>query len=479
MLIGLIRTKAVAVLIGPTGVGLLGIYQTVTSMTLTLAGLGIQTSGVREIAKDFGTGEEESIGRTVRTLRRVCWLTGFAGMLLLAGLAPWISEVSFGTRDYTWSIVAVSCTILLGNITAGQSAIIQGTRRIGDLARINVIGALIGTITAVAFYYCLGIEGIVPALITMSVISLVISSYFAQKIPIAALLPKWRETWDQSKSLVRFGLAMVYTGVISSLVAYFTRVLIIQELDLASVGIYTAAFTLSGMFVNFVLQAMGADYYPRLTAEASDPGRMTQIINEQTEIGAILAFPGLLATLAFAPLIISIFYSAEFAESASMLKWFAIGCIIRVFQWPLGFALLALGKGAAFAQLQSVLHGLHLAFIWFFLRSFGITGVSIAFAMMYICGFTIVLCVVKRAIYFKWSANVKRQITWMLPVAAAVLALTTWLPKYLHLPLATGVTVVSSAVCVRELCRCVGPNHRITKFVQRLPGCAWLLPRAV
>ncbi len=61
-------------------------------------------------------------------------------------------------------------------------------------------------------------------------------------------------------------------------------------------GIYSAAFALSGMFVNFVLQAMGSDYYPRLTSVATNKAMMNRMVNEQTEIGLLLGVPGLLAT---------------------------------------------------------------------------------------------------------------------------------------------------------------------------------------
>ena len=50
MLLGMVRTKFAAVLIGTTGVGLVASFGAVQGLIGTLAGLGIQSSAVRDVA---------------------------------------------------------------------------------------------------------------------------------------------------------------------------------------------------------------------------------------------------------------------------------------------------------------------------------------------------------------------------------------------------------------------------------------------
>ena len=89
--LGIVRTKAMAVLLGPAGVGLMGIYSSIADLARTIAGMGINSSGVRQIAEAAGTGDTERIARTVTTLRRVALLLGsggfVAGGVLSAGFA--------------------------------------------------------------------------------------------------------------------------------------------------------------------------------------------------------------------------------------------------------------------------------------------------------------------------------------------------------------------------------------------------------
>ncbi len=475
MVIGLVRTKLVAILIGPSGVGLLGIFQSITGLASTVAGLGIQTSGVRDMAKFHGEEDRVGVAKTITTLRRVSWFTGLAGMLILILLAPWISAISFGSRDYTWSIIALGVTVLLGNIAGGQSAVIQGTRRIGDLARISILGALFGTLIAVAFYAWLGIVGIVPSLVVMSIVSLGISTYYARKINITLVTTSWQESWQQSSELIKFGLAIVVSGVVGAVVTYLTRVLVIREFDLTAAGIFTAAFSLSGMFVQFVLGAMGADFYPRLTAESNDHVRMNQLINEQTEIGLLLAFPGLLATLVLAPYALTLFYTAEFAPAADMLKWFIVGCMGRVLSWPLGFGILAKGQGGLFLASETTFHLLHLGLIWIGLRAFGLDGVAIAFAILNVILILGILLITRQTIGFAWSADIWRQIAWMAPTALAAFLVVTFLPSSFALSLGIIASLISGVLCLRQLVIRLGRNHRIPQTIQTIPGGALLL----
>ena len=66
ILISILRMKVLAILLGPTGVGLLSIYNSLQGMVGTAAGLGMGASGVRQIASV--KGEEHELSRVRRVL---------------------------------------------------------------------------------------------------------------------------------------------------------------------------------------------------------------------------------------------------------------------------------------------------------------------------------------------------------------------------------------------------------------------------
>ncbi|MCU0718068.1 MAG: O-antigen translocase [Pirellula sp.] len=475
MVLGLIRTKFVAILIGPSGVGLLGIFQSISGLATTVAGLGIQTSGVREIARYHGAKDEQRVAEIAKTLRRVSWLTGTVGMLILMLLAPQISIISFGTDNYKWAIVGLAVTVLLGNIAGGQSALIQGTQRIGDLARTSILSALFGTLVSVGFYSSLGIEGIVPALVMMSMTTLAISAYYTRRLKISSVQISWQESWSQSGTMIKFGIAMAASGAVGAAVSYFTRVLIIREIDLQAAGVFTAAFSVSAMFVQFVLGAMGSDFYPRLTAISHDHNRMSKLINEQTEIGLLLAFPGLLGTLVLAPYVLTILYSKDFAEAGGLLTWFIVGCMGRVLSWPLGFSLLAKGQGGLFFATESVFHCIHLALVWIGIQAFGLVGSSVAFAVIYLFYTLAMVALARKIINFTWSNAVYQQLVWMVPLTIATLINVAYLPTIVALPVGLAIGLIGGIKCLRQLTLRLGQDHKIPRLINRCPGGGYLL----
>jgi len=49
--IRIFHTKVMAVLLGPAGFGLMGLYGSITDLSTNIAGMGINSSGVRQIAE--------------------------------------------------------------------------------------------------------------------------------------------------------------------------------------------------------------------------------------------------------------------------------------------------------------------------------------------------------------------------------------------------------------------------------------------
>ncbi len=470
ILLGMVRVKFASVLIGTTGIGLMASLTSIQGLVGTLFGLGIGSSAVREVAGAVGRQDDKAIGTAVRVLRRISWLTGLAGMAAMMLFSPLLSQLTFGSNAYIYDIAALGLVILFGNIAGGQMALIQGMRRIGDIARVNIIGAIFATVAAIGFYTWLGLRGIVPALVSIAAMQLAISWYFARRGPVPPVVLGWRQTFSEAGGMVRLGLVFMWTGLLSAGVSYLTVWLITEQIGLQAVGLYSAAFNLSGIFVNFVLNAMGADYYPRLTGVAHDKKAMTRMVNEQTEIGLLLAVPGLLATMALAPWIIQIFYTKEFLPAAELLQWFILGCLGRVISWPLGFVMIALGKGRMYLLIESSFYIIHMVLIALGLHLFGIVGVAIAFVLMY-AGYILAVYAVSRVLIgFRWSSGASVIALLTLPGFIATLIAAIKLPLWPATIIGLMLTLFVSMFCLRGLVSRIGIGHSAYRFLLKVPG---------
>lgn len=475
ILIGLVQVKFVAIFLGPIGVGLSGTYSSLIGLVHRFAELGIKGSGVREVARAIGTNDREKIGRTVLTLRRVCWFTGIVGSLILLFLAQPLSRITFGSTEHAWALVLLAWIILMRNIQNAQMAYLKGLRRIVDLARLKIIGAVGGAIIGVGIYAWLRLEGIVPVLLTLSSLNLAASWWFARKVPPPKVLMTWRESLRSSGGLLRLGIAFMWTGLLAAAVTYFTRLMIIRELDLYAVGIFQSSFRLSGMFVGFILQAMGTDFYPRLTYVAHDNRKVNQLVNEQTEIGLLLAVPGMLAILVLAPWIIQIFYTAKFAAAAELLPWFVLGCLGRVISWPMGFITLAKGKAHWMVFTESSASLLHILLIWIGLHYLGVLGVAVAFFVLYVFYTVLMKFVSYQLSGFNWNSDVWKLLVTILPVTGGLFLVSQFMQGIYSTIIGTIVTFASVVYCLRELTRRLGSEHRICNFINRIPLVHYLI----
>src|SRR5213592_4093931 len=205
ILVGIVRTKFMAVLLGPSGVGIMGMYISIANTMNTLAGMGISSSGVRQIAEAAGTGDQIAIARTIITLRRTALALGALGALLLLAAARPISSVTFGDTTHLGAVAILSITVLFGAIAGGQTALVQGMRRINDLAKISILGAISGAALSIPVVYLFREQGIIPLLLITSASSILTSWWYARRVEVEKVEMGWSNIAAEACGLLRLG----------------------------------------------------------------------------------------------------------------------------------------------------------------------------------------------------------------------------------------------------------------------------------
>ena len=382
--IGIVRTKVMAVLLGPAGFGLMSLYGSILDLALSIAGMGINSSGVRQIAEAAGSGDKQRIARTAVVLRRTAVVLGLLGAILLAAFSPQISTATFGSDQHAGAVALLSLAVFFRVVADSQGALIQGMRRIADLARMGVLGALLGAIVSIVLVYALGEEGVAPSLVGGAAMALVIAWWYSRKVQIEPPEMTRSQVTHEAGALLKLGFAFMASGFLMMGAAYVVRMIVLRDVGLEAAGFYQAAWTLGGLYVGIILQAMGADFYPRLVGVANNDAECNRVVNEQAHVSLLLAGPGVIATLTFAPLVIALFYSAKFAEAVEVLRWICLGIALRVITWPMGFIIVAKNKQSSFFGAELAWTVVNVGLTWICVRSFGLNGAGIAFFGSYV-----------------------------------------------------------------------------------------------
>jgi PST family polysaccharide transporter len=467
MAIGLVRIKAMAVMLGPSGFGLMGIYSSIADLAVALAGMGLNNSGVRQIAEAAGQGDAHRLAKVAIVLRRISIVLGLIGAAILVLASGEISRATFGADRYVWAVSILSIAVLLRLVAAGEGAVLQGTRRIGDLTKMGVYGTLLGTVVGIPIVYALREDGVVLSIIALAGGSFVTAWWYGRKVPIEAEKVRLVDLPAEAGALLKLGLAFMASGVLMMGAAYAVRAIIVQHAGLDAAGLYAAAWTLGGLYVGIILQAMGADFYPRLVAVANDHPECNRLVNEQTEVGTLLAAPGVLATITLAPLVIAVFYSKAFVDAAEILRWICLGIALRVLTWPMGYIIVAKNRQFLFFATEFAWAAFNVALTWLLVAHYGARGAGMAFFASYLLHAAMICPLATRLTGFAWTGGNVRSILMFLVTVAIVFAASAVLPSPADVAVGLVALIGSALHAARRILSLFGDDPRLAALFDR------------
>lgn len=384
IIIAIIRSKFIAVFLGPVGMGISGLLSSTTGIIGGLTSFGLSTSAVKDIAAAHGVGNVSRLSTVAAVFKRLVWITGFLGMLLMIVLSPWLSQLTFGNKEYTLAFVFISCTLLLNQISAGQGVILRGTRQIRYSIQSGMIGSILGLITTLPLYYFYGIKGIVPGIIIASVTSLLLTWYFSKKVSIPSIRVSKATTILEGKGMVKMGIMISLSGLIMQGAGYIDRVFISNIGGVDQVGLFSAGFAIINTYVGMVFTAMSADYYPRLSGVSHSNEESTKVVNQQAEIALLILAPIILVFLVYIHWVVILFYSTKFTPINDMILYAAMGMLFKSASWSVAFLFLAKSDSKLYFrnELLTIIYTILLNM--FFYYYWGLTGIGISFLIVYV-----------------------------------------------------------------------------------------------
>jgi O-antigen/teichoic acid export membrane protein len=456
ILIGLLRTKALALLLGPSGVGLVGLYTGLMSTATTIASMGVGTVGTRQIAEAVGKGNDQALALVRRAM--------FWGVLMLAttgGLVVWslreiLAVQVLGGIEHTKIVGWLALGVALSIASASQGALIQGMRRIGDMAKLSVYGSILNTVLGIGLLWQWGSVALWAFILIGPFFNFLLGHLYVSRLPKTKTVDiSLQDLSAQWKVFLQLGLPFMAAGLMQTVVQLWIRVSVSNQLGLEAVGHFQAAWSISMQYIGFVLGAMGADYYPRLTGVIHDKMAARRLINEQTEVALLLSAPIFIAMMGLAPWIIHLLYSSAFTPAIEVLRWQILGDVLKVASWPMGFVILAAGAANTFFWTETTALLLMGGLIVGLLPSLGLQITGIAFLACYAYLLPLVYFIAWIGIQFRWTSTVFWLLLVTLTLCIAVMQLsiyTKWgIPVAVVLSVSFGCLTLARLIMMSNL----------------------------
>lgn len=430
IIIGIIRNKLIAIILGVAGVGLIGIYQSILDMIRSVSTLGIETSGVRSVSQSAEDPDTKTLNKKIATVDFWTIVLAVASSLICLALSSPISHYFFKDSLHTSSIKALSVSLFFMVMAAGQTVVLQSLRKISYMVKSAIIWNFTGLVICIPLYFIFKEDGIVPVFILTSIGMYYSALYYRRKLRIPKIRLTAQDAKIGGKELFKLGFFIAAASVPSTASLFIVRAFLSNNLGIEAVGIFQAAWIITNTYLSLILKSMGTDFYPRLCTTIKDNKITTRLINEQTYIALILSCPAIIGILLFSDNIITLLYSKSFVETSTILHWQVAGTFLKVLSWPLGFILLAKGKGLLFFVTEIIYLIVYLICIKILYPAFGIEATGISYLISYIIYLPMVLITGKILSKFSWNKQNIKYIILSLILIIPALSIVVYNPNY-------------------------------------------------
>ena len=378
ILISAIRIKLVAVILGPTGMGVAGLFNTASLTIQQFASMGLNMSVVKEIGKS--KENELHLADVLAAIRPLILISALIGALICLLFPGLLSDTTFGSKAYTQGFLIMAAAVFFSIIGSALMSVLQGLHAIKPLSKASLIGSIVGLTIGVPLYWLLGTDGIVPAMVALA-----LSTFVWYLISLRKTLKVKASTWNQDlhlpllKKVLAMGLILMSNDLFINLVNFLVNIYIRNHGGIEEVGFFQSCNTMTSQYSAIVFTAMAMDYLPRLAAASGDNKRMCDVVNRQIEVVGLLIAPVACAVIFLAPFVIEIFQTRSFLVATPLLRLLALAVVVKALMYPLGYIVFAKDNRRLFFWMESVgANALTLVLTCIGYCLFGLTGLGLA-----------------------------------------------------------------------------------------------------
>lgn len=376
MLCSVIRNKLIAVWIGPVGIGLVILYNSVTDLVGVTSRLNIDQSSVREIA-----AASDDPARISYTVRMWSLALGLLAWLFMCAASPVLSQWSFGDTSHWLQFCILGCCPFLFTIAVGYQAVMKGLRQFGRLARVNLSATLSALAVSVPLIWWLRADSIIWVIVTYTVCQFVCSYLLRVRLPRVRM--NARQVWQAGRVFISLGAAITIGSAMTYLCNYLFVLFMNDSASTGQLGLYQAGFTLINSYVGVFFTGVWIEYFPRLSA-AVHSRRATEItVSHRIATTAWILIPVMPLFMACDDLIVRVIYAESFL---GMIPFITLGMAamgLRAASWCIQHTVLARGDGKIYVLTEAVSAVICLAVNTVSYARWGFYGLGVSYIVWY------------------------------------------------------------------------------------------------
>lgn len=364
LLASTIAFAVLARIIGPANFGLAALAQVFIAIALLFSDFGVTPSLIRlpEV-----TDEQLCTG---------FWIGLALGLLFAAALEVLAPELAHWLHEPRLSLIlrVVALSIPVSQLLQIPTAILSRDLKMRPQASRQIVSVTVATVGA-----------LILAVLGAGVWALVFQDFGTLLIDLTMLwrAVEWRPRLVFSRrdasSLLRFGLQVTATNVVSQGRDRVVQLLIGSLLGARDLGYWSVASQISNLATQLFASAVNAVALPGFARVQNDPERLARALRHGVRILGTMSIPALCALGAASPQLIPAVFGQRWHVVAGLAAITTITAAINIIQWLDGNVWWAVGRPRTQMYLTWFITVLHIAAVWLFVRH-GL--IAIAWALM-------------------------------------------------------------------------------------------------
>lgn len=396
MLTGFVSVKVVSLLIGPSGVAMVGQLNNFVTMSQNFASAGIN-SGITKYIAEFR--EKDVVKNYLSTSLRIILLCSlFVGLLIIC-FSGFLAQHIMQNIEYKYLFWILGFALVFFTLNNFLVSIINGYKSFKKFVIINIISSLLGLCYTLLLVFWFGLKGALIGSVTFHSIMFFVAVLLVRK-EIWFKVESFNNGFDfnVAKKLLQFTAMTIVSVSLVPLSQMILRGYVMTNISIVDAGIWEGMNRLSNMYLSVITTSLAVYVLPRL----SEINEKSEIASELKKIYKIILpvlFIGLVAIYLIRTPLIKILFSDEFLPMKNLFVWQLSGDFFKIFSWLLGYLLLAKSMTKAFILTEVMYNTLFVVIALLLIKFNGIVGITQAYFFNFVI-YSVVLLVFFKYFYF-------------------------------------------------------------------------------
>ena len=450
ILIGLVRNKAMAMILGAGGMGFNALLTSVQNFASQCTNLGISFGAVPRLSELHEHHEDKQLRYFIQVIRLWSMIAAVLGMVFCVVVSPLLNRFTFTWGDHTLHYAMLALAVAMTAITGGEMAIMKATRQLGRVAKAQILTVVATLFVSIPLYYSYHHSGVVPAIVLISFATMMITVSNSYRI-FPFRFEFRRSMLREGSSMIRLGVAFVLAAAIGSAFEMAIRAYLNVTGSMDDVGLYNAAYMITITYAGLVFSAMETDYFPRLSGVANDYEATNSTVNKQIEVSLLLLSPMLVALMTALPILIPLLFTSEFLPVVQMAQVAVLAMYFKVLTMPVAYITLARRLSLSYLLLESIYFVVLMVAIVIGFRLWGLWGTGLAIVVAHVAESILVTGYATWKYGYRTTSSVVRYAAVQMLIGFTAFAVTLFCEGLYYWITEAALTIVSTAYSIHVL----------------------------